>query len=298
MEGYLHLRINPWMRRLLTRLVAIIPAVIVILINGENNIDSLLVLSQVVLSLQLGFAIIPLIHFVSDKRTMGEFAIKPLTRVAAWVVTSILVYLNMRMVSGEAIGYFNQPGNIGWKILIIVAGLFFVGLLLIALIYPFLKKRIPTSGLAVHPGAGSLQVLETPVYNKIAVAVDFGEKDQKLLAHAAGQAHKGSSFILIHIVESVPARLWESESDDLETRTDTEELDAYIQKLKEMGYEAKGILGFNDRAKEIARIVKESGADLLVIGAHGHSGIKDWLYGQTIESVRHDLKIPVLVVHV
>ena len=72
MEGYLRLRINPWIRRLLTRVVAIIPAVIVILINGENNIDSLLVLSQVILSMQLGFAIIPLIHFVSDKKNDGR----------------------------------------------------------------------------------------------------------------------------------------------------------------------------------------------------------------------------------
>lgn len=68
MEGYLRLRINPWVRRLVTRIIAIIPAVIVILINGENNIDSLLILSQVILSLQLGFAVIPLIHFVSDKK--------------------------------------------------------------------------------------------------------------------------------------------------------------------------------------------------------------------------------------
>src|SRR6476661_7709788 len=71
MEGYLQLRISPWIRRLLTRLIAIIPALITIAINGENNIDTLLVLSQVVLSLQLGFAIIPLIHFVSDRTTMG-----------------------------------------------------------------------------------------------------------------------------------------------------------------------------------------------------------------------------------
>lgn len=67
MEGYLHLRINPWLRRLITRLIAIIPALIVIIIYGEDEVDALLVLSQVVLSLQLGFAIIPLIHFVSDK---------------------------------------------------------------------------------------------------------------------------------------------------------------------------------------------------------------------------------------
>src|SRR5829696_8660424 len=75
MEGYLRIRINPWVRRLLTRMVAIIPAVIVILINGENNIDDLMVFSQVILSLQLGFAVIPLIHFVSDKKTMGQYSI-------------------------------------------------------------------------------------------------------------------------------------------------------------------------------------------------------------------------------
>src|SRR5258706_12184227 len=117
MEGYLHLRINPWIRRLLTRLIAITPAVIVILINGEKNIDSLLILSQVVLSLQLGFAVIPLIIFVSDKKTMGAFVIKPLTKVLAWLITSILVYLNIRMVTEQAGGYFATSDNIFWKAL-------------------------------------------------------------------------------------------------------------------------------------------------------------------------------------
>ena len=58
-----------------------------------------------------------------------------------------------------------------------------------------------------------------------------------------------------------------------------------------------GRLGFKDRAKEIARLVKEEQADMLVIGAHGHSGLKDWIYGETINSVRHELKVPVLVVN-
>jgi manganese transport protein len=108
MEGYLHLRINPWVRRLLTRIIAIIPALIVILISGENNVDSLLVLSQVILSLQLGFAIIPLIHFVSDKKAMGEFAIKPIVQIAAWLITIVLVYLNIKMVSGQAASFLQN----------------------------------------------------------------------------------------------------------------------------------------------------------------------------------------------
>ena len=106
MEGYLQLRINPWARRLLTRLLAIIPALIVILIYGEERVDALLVLSQVILSLQLGFAIIPLIHFVSDKQKMGDFAINNITKVAAWVIAAILVALNLKMLLNEAAGVF------------------------------------------------------------------------------------------------------------------------------------------------------------------------------------------------
>src|SRR5215475_6692041 len=102
MEGYLQLRINPWVRRLLTRLLAIIPAVIVILLFGEKEVDNLLVLSQVFLSVQLGCAVIPLIQFVSDRATMGEFTIKPVIKVLAWATAGLLVYLNVKLVVEEA----------------------------------------------------------------------------------------------------------------------------------------------------------------------------------------------------
>jgi manganese transport protein len=298
MEGYLHLRINPWIRRLMTRLIAIIPTVIVILINGEKNIDSLLILSQVVLSLQLGFAVIPLILFVSDKKTMGAFVIKPFTKVTAWLITSILVYLNLRMVTEQAGGYFATSNNIFWKAIIILGGLLFVALLIIAIVYPLMGKRRRDIPVQMHPEASGLHQVPVPEYKKIAVALEFSKKDEKLLLYAIGQAKKDSSFVLIHVVESVPAKLLEKESDDLETRTDQEQIDFYATQLKQMGYEATGILGFNRRSREIVRIIKETHADMLVIGAHGHSGIKDWFYGQTIDSVRHELNIPVLVVNV
>ena len=298
MEGYLHLRINPWIRRLMTRLIAVIPAVIVILINGEKNIDSLLILSQVILSLQLGFAIIPLILFVSDKKTMGSFSIKPLTKIIAWSITSILVYLNLRMVTEQAGNYFATSDSLFWKTVIILGGLLFVALLIISFLYPVMSKRRRDIPVELHPEASSLQQIAVPVYRKIAVALEFSEKDEKLLSYAIGQAHPNTSFILIHVVESVPAKILEKESDDLETRTDQQHLDFYVQRFKQMGYEATGVLGFNRRSREIVRIIKESNADMLVIGAHGHTGIKDWFYGQTINSVRHELNIPVLVVNV
>ena len=297
MEGYLKLRISPWVRRLMTRLIAIIPAVIVILINGEKNIDSLLVLSQVILSLQLGFAIIPLIHFTSDKKTMGIFAIKPPVIVVATLITVVLVYLNIRMVVEQASSFFATSDSTFWKIIIVLSGIFYLVLLLISVVYPLLKKQTATKGTQLHPEAAALQEIAVPVYDTIAVALDFSQYDLKLINHAIGQGNKTTSYVLIHVVESAVTRLMHKETDDLETRRDQQRLDEYVKQLKEKGIDAIGLLGFSERAKEIVRITKESGAGMLVIGAHGHTGLKDIIYGQTVDVVRHELKIPVLVVN-
>lgn len=298
MEGYLNLRIAPWLRRLMTRLIAIIPAVIVILIKGEKDIDDLLVFSQVILSLQLGFAIIPLIHFTSDKKTMGKFVIKPFVIFLACLITAILVYLNMKLVIDEASSYFSSSGNTWWKIIIILSAIFYIGLLLVSIFYPLRKKWKQTAIAALHPEAENILPVTVPVYSKIAVALDFSKNDQKLIASAIGQGNENTRYLLIHIVESAATRIMGHETDDLETRKDQQRLDMYCEQLKVQHITATGVLGFNDRAKEIARLVKENNADMLVIGAHGHTGIRDLIYGQTINAVRHELKIPVLVVNV
>lgn len=297
MEGYLRLRINPIMRRLITRLIAIIPAIIVIAMFGEEEVDSLLIFSQVVLSLQLGFAVIPLIHFVSDKKTMGSFAIKPIVQFFAWVVASVLVYLNLKMLMGEAIGFFASSDSNIAKGIIGLAGLFFVGLLVYSIIFPLLAKHKKSASILMHPEVPALQNIEVPVYKKIAVALDFSENDTKLIAYAIGQAQKDSQFVLIHIVETATSILLGKETDDYETKKDEERLSIFANQLKEKGFDADGILGFRHRSKEIVRIVKEQKADMLVVGAHGHTGLKDFIYGETINAVRHELKIPVLIVH-
>lgn len=294
MEGYLRLRINPWIRRLLTRLLAIVPAVIVIYVFGDDEVDRLLVFSQVVLSMQLGFAIIPLIHFVSDKSTMGAYAIKPLVQAAAWLIASVLVYLNIQMVVNEASDLFAAPGNLFWKSVIVAGGILFVALLAYIIIYPLTSKK--KKPVAIHGNAKELLPLQPPSYARIAVALDFSKNDSQVLSHAIGQGQPGTTYLLIHVVESASARVLGRETDDFETKHDSEQLEFYVRQLKESGLNAVGRLGFKDRAKEIARLVKDGNADLLVIGAHGHTGVKDWLYGETINSVRHELKIPVLVV--
>ncbi len=101
MEGYLHIRVAPWLRRLITRMLALIPAVVVIGLTGEQSTQKLLVLSQVILSLQLSFAVIPLIHFTSNRRNMGAFATPVWGQVLAWSTAAIIVGLNAKLVLDE-----------------------------------------------------------------------------------------------------------------------------------------------------------------------------------------------------
>jgi manganese transport protein len=102
MEGFLDIRLPPWLRRMITRLIAIIPAVIVTAIYGERGTASLLILSQVILSLQLSFAVVPLVQFTSDRRKMGAFVNRPWVMGAAWVVTAAIVGLNLWLLVGVA----------------------------------------------------------------------------------------------------------------------------------------------------------------------------------------------------
>jgi manganese transport protein len=296
MEGYLRLRINPWLRRLLTRLLAIIPALLTILIAGDDKVGELLVFSQVLLSLQLGFAIIPLIHFVSDKNTMGPYAVKPVTKAVSWLITAILVYLNLRMVFTGAFDYINNEGN-GWvDALIIIGGIGFIALLVITIAYPLISRYRQTASVRMHPSQLSLGTMEKPQYQRIAMALDFSKYDEKVITNAVAYGNEQTEYVLIHVVESASAKYFGKLSDDFETRKDQEQLDTYLALLRERNINAKGVLGYRHPAKEIARIVKAEQIDFLVLGGHGHAGIKDWIFGETANQVRHQVKIPVLVV--
>jgi manganese transport protein len=95
MEGFLNIRMRPWLRRLITRTIAIIPAAIVIYISGDKGTYQLLILSQVILSMQLPFAVIPLIHFTSDRRRMGAFANKLWVQWLSWAAAVLILGLNI-----------------------------------------------------------------------------------------------------------------------------------------------------------------------------------------------------------
>jgi manganese transport protein len=298
MEGYLKLRINPLLRRLITRLIAITPAVLTILIYGNDKIDALLVLSQVILSVQLGFAVIPLIHFVSDKNTMGEFAIKTPTKIAAWLVATVLVFLNVKMVVEQALPLFETDGNWIWKILILLGAIIFIWLFFMMTFLPFVRDRKLRDIARMHNDTPILENLDVRETRCIAVSLDFTDADKKLIAYAIAQGKQQVDYVLLHIVESASARYFGDASDDYETRKDQERLDDFALQLQNAGFRVKVVLGYKNRVTEIVRIVQEAGADMLVMGAHRHRGLKDYIFGETIESVRHELDIPVLIVNV
>jgi manganese transport protein len=185
--------------------------------------------------------------------------------------------------------------NIMMQTVVILSGVLLLGLLIYIIFHPYFSRKGINHNILMHKPPQVLN-LEGQTFKKIAVALDFSPDDEKILSHAKLQGGKEATYFLIHIVESASATIMGKESDDYETRVDQEMLDNYLIQLKELGLEAKGALGYQRRVKEIVRLVQEYGADLLVIGAHGHTGLKDFVYGSTVDNVRHELKIPVLVV--
>lgn len=298
MEGYLDLRIAPWLRRLITRSIAVVPALFVIYYLGENKVGAMLIFSQVILSLQLGFAVIPLIHFVSDRHLMGEFAISAWIRILAWISAIIIVGLNLKLILDTLTEW--RVSLADYPVLFYSILLPFVGLALILLIvtaiYPLLRRSKKEDTTLPHGYANELPIMEPMSYPEIAICLDFSSSDIKAITHGISQGDKQTQFHLIHVVESATARAVGPETRDYETLEDWKNLQSYGQKLREQGFKVEERLGFGKPSTGIAAIVNELNASLLVIGSHGHEGLADIVYGETIQAVRHRVKCPVLIV--
>ncbi len=297
MEGYLNLRISPWLRRIITRTIAVAPAVFTILYLGEEKLGELLILSQVVLSIQLGFAIVPLIHFSSSKAIMGEFRISKWMTIVSWIVAIVIIGLNMKLVIEEVSGFLDSDyGDIFiLKLLVLLVVIFAVSLLIWIIAAPLFKKIIHKQ-IIPHGGAQSLKLKKVESFKTIGITVDFTSTDMSSISYAMHLGGIKANYILIHVVESAAAMQYEGQVEDSETKADREYLLSYTNELSLKGYKIKPCLGFGKRVEAISKFVKEEEADLLIMGAHGHQTMKDFIFGSTVESVRHKLEIPVLVV--
>jgi manganese transport protein len=296
MEGHLNLRIQPWIRRLITRLLAIIPAFFTILYFGDDALSGLLILSQVVLSLQLGFAVIPLIHFTSNKKEMKGFAIKLWVKILAWASAAVIVALNIKLVTEEIISWGQSSG--GWYIyaIIIPVAILIALLLLYVFVYPLLRAKDRPANNVPHGNAMEIEHMEKLPYTRIGITVDFSKNDSNTIKHALIQGGKEAEYHLIHIVETAAARYHGKAVMDHETLSDAQNLEKYKDNLAGLGYQAYPHIGFGGAAVAIADITKNNQLQILVMGAHGHKGLKDLIFGTTVESVRHKITIPVLVV--
>jgi manganese transport protein len=154
------------------------------------------------------------------------------------------------------------------------------------------KSKLP------HPISEIEELHKTEVkrYKKIAITIDFSNMDNQTINSALSQGGKEAEYLLVHIVESAGAIVLGSDIADFETGFDKTNLNKYIDSITEMGYKCSSKLGFGNPKRSIPVIVKEYGANLLVMGAHGHRALKDLLLGTTVDAVRHRVSIPVLIV--
>jgi manganese transport protein len=301
MEGFLNFRMRPWLRRLVTRTVAIIPAALTVYFAGANGTFRLLILSQVILNMQLPFAVIPLIQFTSSRDRMGQFANRLWLKILAWSAAALILSLDIWLVVITVGEWLEGAGRWrGWLELLLVPLLIGLTLLLAWIIFqPVLPDWIRRFGRAPMELPEKVAAdLPSPVYQRILVPLDHTSKDRDAIAHAAAMAKQHhAKLYLLHVEEDVTSQVYGA----LASTAEVEAGEKYLQRIaaelqaQQIGVEAVVRYSRNPK-KEIVRYAEELKPDLVVMGAHGHKGIKDIVFGTTINAVRHKLKAPLLVV--
>jgi len=301
MEGFLNIRVQPWLRRLLTRTMAIIPAALTVYLAGENGTYKLLILSQIILSMQLPFAVIPLIHFTNEKQRMGALANRGWVKALAWISAALILALNVWLVILSTRDWLASAG--GWRgrleigMIPVLTG---IGLLLLWVTFqPVLPAWIRQFGHApiTLPEAVAAD-LPSPVYRKILVPLDHTGRDRDAIAHAAAIAkQQDAKLYLLHVEEGVTSMVYGPLSSTAEVEAGDQYLHRIVRELENQQVAVEMVVRHARVPKrEIVRYAEELQPDLVVMGAHGHRGLKDIVFGTTINAVRHKLKMPLLVV--
>ncbi len=277
------------------------PALLTILFLGANQMTNLLVASQVILSLQLPFAVVPLLQFTNERARMGAFANPGWVRVVGWITAWIIIVLNAYLVWWEIGSWIAAAGpNAIWiEVTVIPAAIACGSLLAWLIVQPRLVARpvAPTAESAARTTAEDVASrIAEPQYRRIGVALDHSPNDVVTLEHAAALARgHGAEMVLIHVVDGVGGQLHGADSRDLERQGDQAYLEQLARSLRAGGSPCGACCGLATR-RELSRTVADEKIDLLVLGSHGHGKIGDWFFGETAGTVRHAVRIPVLAV--
>ncbi|MDQ2711728.1 MAG: Nramp family divalent metal transporter [Acidobacteriota bacterium] len=301
MEGFLHFRMQPWLRRLVTRLLAITPAAFTVYFAGEMASYKLIIDSQILLNLQLPFAVIPLIHFTSDPTRMGEFANKAGVRTAAWCCAAFILALNTWLVFDQVSEWMRN--NSSYRFLIggsaTALAMFLVALLIVITFWPRFRSIPLTPGrVAVAAEQEDAAVFPSRAYSNILVPLDHSPSDGEALGNAIALARMHSAhIILLHVEEDVTSQVFGSLASTAEVTEGQRYLATIADRLRDQHLRVNVLLRYGNPSKEIASAVRESNADLLIMASHGHRGLKDLIFGTTINAVRHLVKVPILIVN-
>ena len=307
MEGYLHIKIAPWMRRLATRLLALGPAVAVVALAGEGSLQRLIVLSQVVLSLQLSFAVVPLIHFTSNRRNMGELATPIWGQVLAWLTAAIIAALNLWLVLKQVADWVSAAADSGSRIAGLPTSWLLAGslygtvaasgaLLLWITLKPWLR---PEPAWTPEPSVKldwTVALRPRPL-ERIALALEHNPNDAEIVKRTMSLAMPGrTKLVLLHVVDTPMTRVYGDDTLDRETDADERYLAEVARVLRDLDFEVECVLLHGpDRAGLLIAELKKSPVDLLVVGSHGHGLVRDLLFGETVDRVRHGLDVPMLI---
>jgi manganese transport protein len=301
MEGFLNFRMRPWLRRLITRTIAIIPAAFTVYLAGEHGTYRLLILSQVILNLQLPFAVIPLIQFTGSKERMGVFANRVWVKVLAWSSAVLILTLDIWLTVLSLRDWLGSSGR--WRIWLelgLTPILFLLTLLLAwVILQPVLPHWIRRFGSSPIELPQAVVVdLPTPLYEKILVPLDHTGRDREAIAHAAAMAKQHhAKLYLLHVEEGVTSQMYGSLASTAEVEAGREYLKEIAAELEKQQVAVEMVVRHARSPRDaIVTYAEELKPDLVVMGAHGHKGLKDIVFGTTINAVRHKLKMPLLVV--
>jgi len=300
MEGFLSIRMRPWLRRLITRALAVTPAALTIYIAGDKATLPLLLLSQAVLSMQLPFAVVPLIHFTSDPARMGLFQNRPWVKVLAWVTAAIIIGLNVWLLAetiGDWLGVSGRWRTAVW-ILTVPVGAGLGTLLAWITVEPWISRRRARGSAVELPEIAGAATEQAPVYHRILVPLDHTSLDRLAVSHAAAMARLyGARLYLLHVEEGVTSQMYGPESSTAEVEAGEHYLERIAQSLRDQQITVETSISHSTSPKkEIVRYAREIRPDLVIMGAHGHGGLKDLIFGNTINPVRHHLDVPMLIV--
>ena len=278
------------------------PAAFVIYFAGERSTFKLIILSQVILSLQLPFAVIPLIHFTNDRGMMGEFANKAWVRILSWAAAGLILGLNIWLAYQVISDWLESAGK--WRLWLEVALFPLLGAIGVLLAYVAFEPAIrrwmrlrPEKPASLIPEPATEIVLPAQ-YRSILVTLDHTRLDTVALRHASALAKTyGARLHLLHVEEGVVSQVYGELASTAEVEQGRRYFEKLVDALHAAGVEADFEVVYAKSAPaEIIASARRLQPDLVVMGAHGHRGLKDVVYGATINHVRHAVGAPVLIV--